>query len=266
MNQENLSVLPRWIRDFFSGISYPFKGLLYMLRHPDVFKHSLIPIAFSLVGLAASLWITLQIVFPAFANWITEWTGQAAWYQDIARYGLYVLGMVALMVVAFALSFLLFSVLMGPFKTRLAGRVFDELGMLEERTPRSAVGTAIYDIFMELKRLLVITVTYAGVWFLSFIPGVGSILSLVLSFLLSIFVFAYEFMDYGMERQQLVMTARIKRIFSRPFLTAGFGLSCIPLLIVPFMNVATILACVIGGALLYQNYFHQTVSESRYER
>ncbi|NOY05297.1 MAG: EI24 domain-containing protein, partial [Chlorobi bacterium] len=214
---------------------------------------------------AASIWITLQVLFPALAQWITEQTGQAAWYQDIARYGLYVVGLVALMAVAFALAFLLFSILMGPFKTRLAARVFDESGMPDETTPRSVFRAALHDILMEVKRLLVIIAAYLLVWTLSFIPGMGSVLSLLLSFLLSIFVFAYEFLDYGMERQQLSLAARIRRLFSRPFLTAGFGLACIPLLIVPFMNVATILACVIGGALLYQKYFSQTVSESRYE-
>ncbi len=236
-----------------------------MLRHPGVLKHSLIPILLSLVGLAASVWITLQILFPAFVGWISEQTGQAAWYQDIARYGLYVVGLVVLMAVAFAMAFLLFSILLGPFKTRLAGRIFDEFGMPDATTSRSAFRTALHDILMEVKRLLVILTAYLLVWTLSVIPAVGSILSLVLSFLLSIFVFAYEFMDYGMERQQLALTARIKTVFSRPFLAAGFGLACIPLLIVPFMNVATILACVIGGALLYQNSFYQTVSELRYE-
>lgn len=243
----------KWITSLFYGFEQPFLGLDMLRREKRLRGYMAIPIAmnsFLFLLLFALLWlyrVELIEVFYTYPD--TGFWHRALWY---------VVG-VLLFGVFFVLSYFLFTpigcLLAAPFNDALAGRaeqIFDPDVPLED-VPFSFRGLP-WMILRELIKLsLALLVAVTGL-VLGLLPVVGQLLAVAFLATFGSFVFALEYLDYPMSRHRYRLRDVARAITGNLWSSMGFGGAALLLLLIPFVNLFCIPACVVGASRLFVDY------------
>lgn len=106
-------------------------------------------------------------------------------------------------------------------------------------------------VFEEIKKLFVFGSGQLALLPLNLIPLVGNIAYAILSFLFTVFMLSYEYLDCPMSRKRIGFGKKLKLIANNWRQSFGFGLAIFILLFIPFLNLVFIPLCVVGGTRLY---------------
>ncbi len=236
---------------FVAGLTYPFRALRLLARTPSLWRYVLIPILVNiLIGAtiyAGLLFAGLRAI-DAFAAGLPGWAGAL----DALLRALLVVGL--LLATGFVL--VRFGVVLGsPWYAQLsdrlellrAGRVLPESG--------SGLGAALTDLgralAYELQKLALAVAIGLALLLLNFIPGAGQILSTAGWVALGALIACLDFLDYPLDRRRLRFRAKLGVIRRSLPATAGFGLVCLGLVSIPFVNLLSIPLCVAAGTLFF---------------
>jgi CysZ protein len=234
------------IQAFISGLLYPFRALGMLARTPRLWPFVLIPFVVNIVvgvTLYAGLLLGGFRGIDAFVAGLPEW---AAALGALLRV-LLIIGL--LIVTGFVL--VRFGVVLGsPWYARLSDQLETTL---IGRPPASSsflrdLGRAVS---YELKKLLLVLLVGAVLLLLNLIPVVGTIASTAGGIGLGATVACLDFFDYPLERRSLSFREKLGTIRRTLPASAGFGLMCLGLVSIPFVNLLSIPICVVAGTLFF---------------
>ena len=250
--------MARWLNlgDFFSGLTYPVRGLSILRRHGGLSRYWLPPIALTFAALVTSLVFSVRhsdevvnLVWgtPSGDDWLSHLLAAIHWLvEGVALLTAYALSLV--------LSVLLANVFAAPFNDALSAVVEErETGL---PAPPFSFAALMRDlgrtVTLELLKLFV----YLGVlgplmiasWF---VPGVGTLLYSVFASLFTVVYFALDYLDWPASRRGYGVRQRIGLLSVRPLTTLGFGVSVSVCLFIPILNLFLMPLAVAGGTRLF---------------
>jgi CysZ protein len=231
---------------FLVGATYPLRALRLLAANRSLWPYVLAPIGLNVVvGLTVYLALLLAGLrgIDALVASLPDW---AAALGSMLR----VLLVVGLLV---ATGFVLvrFGVVLGsPWYGRLSERI--------ERIERGRVPAArrgmLADVARalghELKKLSLVLGAWALLLVVSLVPLVGPVVGLAGGLVVAATVACLDFLDPTLERRGLGFRAELGYARRALPTSAGFGLACLALTSVPFLNLLLVPLCVAGGALL----------------
>lgn len=255
-----MTELPSGIRGFFKGLTYPFRGVAWLLKHRSVWPWAIVPLFVGGVALLTFLTGAMFFVDDLNARLVPDWAAAGLdlpWWKDLGH-GLtrFFVGLVAFLIAAAAGllgALATIAVLGGPFNEFLSEAVEKEATGQEIGEPlhwkqimvdvsRGAAGA--------LGRLTLWLAVYVPLALLSLIPAVGVVFAAG-AIVYSAFFLAINFSDPVLDRKRL--TLREKVDYSRTHLSThlGFGAGIFLLLLIPFAALVVTPGLVTGGTLLF---------------
>ncbi len=238
------------VQRFVRGFRYPFAGFRYLAKKQDLWLWVAAPALINLVlfvgGLAAS-WVAaprlLGVVWtrPELGGGVILWV-LVAWLLRIALFA-----------VASVVVYVAAGVLAAPFNEVISERVEqDQLGDAGE-----AWGLKVFlrdttvSIVHSLLSLTLYALIMAPLVVINVLPGLGSAVFLVGSWLVSAFFAAREMLDGVTSRRRMRLSAKFGLLREHLALTMGFGLATNLLLWVPLLNFLCMPVSVVGATLMY---------------
>ncbi len=251
---------PGFVAQFFSGLSYPFRGLSMLLRHPSLIPHAVVPLLVNIVLLAA-----LTVVFLTHGRALLEFTpAWSAWNWPLLclYYPLYgvawsIYGLIDNAWLAwlgyllwFALQGVLF-VFLGPLLTwplseKLAART--EVLVLGKalQAPRDALPWWRSALLGGLE-IFVVLLFSLGSLALHFIPLVGSLAY----FLVASWWLSYDFLCFGAVPRAYGLTEKISLLNAHLGKVIGFGVISGFLISLPLLNLVFLPIAIVGAVIMY---------------
>jgi CysZ protein len=237
------------MRRLIQGALYPFYALGLLARTPRLWRYVLLPILVNIV-VGATLYIGLLFAglraIDGFVAGLPEW---AAALGALLR----VLLVVALLI---ATGFVLvrFGVVLGsPWYTRLSAELEQLRGTPLQPDQGSGAAAALRDLgralAFELRKLLLVLALGALLLLLNLIPVIGQVLATAGWIALGATITCLDFFDYPLERRLLRFRDKLGVIRRSLPASAGFGLVCLGLVSIPFVNLLSIPLCVAAGTL-----------------
>lgn len=239
------------MQTFLGGALYPLRALGVLRRHPALWQYIIVPIFLNIlagVTLYAGLLVAGFRVIDGFIAGLPEWMAFIAWL-------LRVLLVIALLI---ATGFVLvrFGVVIGaPFYSRLSERLEERFGSVVFDAPPPTVGNVARDIaralLFEIKKVLLALIIGAPTLLLNLIPVVGSFLATAGGIALGATISCLDFFDPPLERRRLRFRDKLGFIRQGLPATAGFGLVCLGLVSIPFINLFAVPLCITAGTLFF---------------
>lgn len=234
-----------------AGASYPFRALAVLNRTPRLWRYVLVPILVN-IAVGATLYLGLLLAglraIDAFVAGMPQW---AAGLGALLR-ALLVIGL--LLATAFVL--VRFGVVLGaPWYARLS----EQLEQLRTGQPLpnrrqgagGAAGELARALLFELEKLLLLAVVGVLLLLLNLVPGLGSVLSAAGWIALGATIACLDFLDAPLDRRRLGFRVKLAVVRRGLPASAGFGLVCLGLTSIPFVNLLAIPLCVAAGTLFF---------------
>ena len=245
------------------GATYPFKALIIFIKNPRLIKYIAVPIIVNLfvaIALYSSLlFFGLQLVNDVQADitlWLDRLTANLPAWLEFLTYG--VSGLIAIVravlvvVLLIATGFVLtqFGVLLGaPWYGQLSEQLEKLRTGRVELIELNIVSDLSRALLYELKKLVLIAAIGIPLLLTNFIPGIGTVVSSVGSFTLTVMIVCLDFLDSCLERRRLSFRHKLGLVFKSLPASGSFGLVCLGLISIPLVNLVTIPLCVASGTL-----------------
>jgi len=233
-----LRVGQRFIAEFL----LPLKGGKFLLHHRPLWALVLAPLLLNIVLYLAALLLL--------AHYYEEWFSlllapPQSWYLLIGYYALRLLALLTI-IVLFLFSFVFVgTVLAAPFLEWLSARVEALLSGRREE-PRVPLPQLIADFGRTVGHcLLCLSLLLAAVP-LNFLPGLGHMAWLLLSWLL----LAYNFTTFAMDRRRLSFGAKWRWLLAEWAATLGFGAALFVMMAVPVVGFVLLPVATVAGTML----------------
>jgi len=197
-------------------------------------------------GAYALLYYTFSSFFGAYAA--------EEWYWQVLYYVLIFVLTVVLLVLFFFFFTRVASALASPFNDLISQKTEELVTGTFHDAPFSViqlVKDSSRAIGHSFKLLGLYLILLTACLLLLLIPGVGGVLFSAAGWLLSAYMFAYEYLGYSMDRRRFSWTQKRSFIRSRFRATIGFGLGNLVAAAIPFVNLFFIPSAVVGGTLLF---------------
>ncbi len=248
---------------FFSGMSYPFRLLGLFKSNPGLLSYIIVPIVVNIV-----VGIFLYLALFLFGWEITELLTNTmlkrldlvladlpSWLNSL-DYLIIVLGWLIRIVLSIFLLILTGFILV-QFGVLLAAPWYGSLSEKIEKIRTDKVEIIelgmIRDIWrailFELKKIVLMLACGILIFFLSFIPVFGAIISTIGGLTVTGNLICLDFFDGALERRRLKFRKKVALVWQTFPASAGFALICLLLISIPFINLITIPFCVGSGTL-----------------
>lgn len=245
---------------FFLGVSYPFRGIFFVIRHPSTWPFLVLPVLISAAVFATALYVAWHGVPWA----LTEMFGSnPEAHVDpplivVHTWEMFVLLLrtLAFFVVGLTLYFSAGLVAI-PFIDRLSQKV-EEItrGTSDDGVPGSWLG----DIALSVSHSGVSALLYFGAMALLFtlevFPGAGSLVHIATAVFLTSMFLVREMMDGAMSRRRMSYFRKLRVIARNLPMMLGFGMVAAALTWVPFMNFLVLPMLVSGGTIMFCHLEH----------
>lgn len=246
-----------------NGATYPLRALVTFIQNPRLIKYIVIPILVNIVvaialysGLLYFGWQIVDSIQGDVTTWLNQLITSLPPWLSFLSYGasgiIAILRLTLVIVLLIATGFLLtqFGVLLGaPWYGQLSEQLEKHrTGKVEliELNLLSDLGRAV---LYELKKLVLIALVGIPLLLVNFFPGVGTVISSIGSLILATTIVCLDFLDSCLERRRLQFRQKLKTVFKTLPASASFGLVCLGLISIPFVNLVTIPLCVASGTL-----------------
>jgi CysZ protein len=184
------------------------------------------------------------------------WARPDSWLYRALWYVLYVFILLLILLVAYAAFFVVQAALSAPFNDLLSERV-EHLAFGREPPPFSwgRLGRGLVRALThELSKLGVYVLIMGPLFLLNLvIPVVGPVVFLIGGFYATAIFFAYDFMDYSMDRREWPFRRKWSVVKQNRALTFGFGSSLALALLVPVLGLMSVPMAAVGGTLLFSD-------------
>jgi CysZ protein len=232
-----------------SGALYPLYAASVLARAPQLWRYVLLPI---LVNVLVGATLYAGLLFAGLSAIDSLVAGLPAWAAVLG--GLLRILLIMGLLIATGFVLVRFGVVLGaPWYTQLSA----ELELLRGGRPMLAQGTGLAEavrdlgraLAFEFRKLLLVVAIGALLLLLNLIPVAGQLLASAGWIALGATIACLDFFDYPLERRLLSFRAKLGVIRHSLPGSAGFGLVCLGLVSIPFVNLLSIPLCVAAGTL-----------------
>lgn len=250
------------VTNFSRGFIYPFRGGRFILRQPRLWKYVLLPLLINLLVFSLSVYWGLDFFNQTVVAMIPAGEG---WYWAVLYYLIWVLAVLLTMVLVFFTFTVVGNLIASPFND-----------LLSEKTEETVLGSASGESFSwravgrvvleEARKLAVFVVLMLLLLLLNLLPGIGTLIYSVLSFLLTVYFLVINYTGFVFSRKGLRFRDQRQFIRERRFMAFGFGVGVLCLLAVPLLQFFCIPFAVIGATLFWcdtQVINHAPIGEGR---
>lgn len=234
-----------------AGMGYVPRGARVLLAHHELWPYVGLPILVTMAALTAAGWVTwwgvptlLDLLWVPAADTAPLLLG----FWAVAR----VLLSGSLFVMALVFWYFAAGIMVIPFNDKLSERVEAlVLGAYEEEFSwRVLLGDLSLSVVHSVVGLVLWAVTMFSLFLLNLVPGVGSVVSTVLSFGASGFFLSRETMDGALSRRRMSFRHKLKTVWANLAVAEGFGMVAAVTMWIPLLNFLTLPIAVVGGTLL----------------
>jgi CysZ protein len=239
---------------FAEGLSAPWLGWRYMLRHPGLWRYGLIPVLLNLL-ITSLLLAGLVVLAVLLSGRLHAWFDDGwAWRIVEVFAGLVLL--VATLGFTLVAWLILQGILCGYFYGKLAEQVELRLGMRPDQIKEVPLAHQVSDTLRDVGLLIVANAACIAV---QIVPVVGSVLGICGSYYFNCFIFGLEYLDHplalrGMRRHEKLAFAKRHRAH-----TLGLGTVVLAITLLPLINAVLLTTAVTGAVLLHRRL---TVSDA----
>lgn len=255
--QNAAKILARPAVGYWTGFSYPFKGLKFVyVEHPGLVRYWIFPILITLVAFCGAGWASWHYSDALVDSFWATPVGDG-WLDAVLRFFHSALAFV-FSILLWGLStmvlVLLTSVIAAPFNGALSAAV-ERLATGRE-VADEGIAALVRDVWrtilLELMKLALFLLVMVPLFVLQWvIPGVGSVLYAVFSFVFTSWFWAIDYVDWPAERRGWTPGQRLANARKRFVPMFGFGCGVWLFLFVPLLNLFFMPAAVAGGTLLF---------------
>jgi len=226
---------------YFSALTYPFRGVVYFLRRPALWKYAAGAFGINLVlfGILVAVYVVhreslVALVTPdRFPSWLRTATG---WILSlfVAVAGLFLFTIVG-------------NILASPFLDALTERILREEGetLPQGRRPLRALGRAIVNQTLKLLLFGAVQVLLVVLWITPL-----AVLPPPLSAFVAVLFLGFEYLDYPLDARGVPVPGRYTWIAAHAAAALGYGSVLFLVLLVPFLGYFCLPLSVAGAALL----------------
>jgi len=234
---------------FIPSPLYVLRGAVFLREHPVLWKYASAPIIISLLVMSGAY----VLLYFTFGRFLGSFAVQE-WYWQVLYYLVVILVTLILVVLFFFFFTRVASALASPFND-----------LLSQKTEELITGT-YSDVSFSMIQLLkdsgrsighsfkllgLYVILLCSCLLLLLIPGVGAPLFSVTGWLLSAYMFSYEYLGYPMDRRKFSWTEKRAFFKSRLRTILGFGLGSLVAASIPIVNLLFIPSAAVGGTLLF---------------
>jgi CysZ protein len=236
---------------FFRGLFAPLRGMRFLMAHPRLAAYAVFPTIINVI-----LIVALFIVGIHFSQSLLDYIipGQGQWYWMVLFYTVQVVLMLALLVFAAVVFYILAGIICVPFNEVLSQKteqIFEGMAKDEPFSLRLLTRDILISLKNEIKRTGVMLALLLFLLVVFFIPVVGKIFYLIFGNLVTMLFLAYDNLDYPLARRRIPFAAKWRFIFRHTPSCLGFGLGALVSVIIPFLNFVVIPLTVVGATILF---------------
>lgn len=237
--------------DLLVGASYPFRALVVLNQRPALWNYVLIPL---LVNFVVGSVLYAGLLFAglgAIDNWLAGLPAWAAFLEVLLQF---LLVLILLIGIGFAL--LRFGVVLGaPWYSQLSEQL--EQSLLGHQPIRGSMSLReiVRDLWLalvfEAQKLLLLLCIGLPMLLLNLIPALGTVLNAAANIALATVIVCLDFFDPALARRRLGLSTKLRMIRRTLPASASFGLVCLGLISIPFINLLAIPLCITAGTLFF---------------
>lgn len=236
---------------FGLGLRQHGDALVFLVRRPRLLPHVVLPVVLA-VGMVFGAWKASWAWTPFVVDWLWPRPAAAGLVQSLWN-GVALLAVLWVFATVAILLYGALGVVGAPFYDRLSLAVEREVrpGSLEGfgwREELRAVGRSVGHSLLALVLWLGLLAALA---LLNVVPGVGSLLEVVLSTVATWFFAAREAMDGVMSRREMGFGEKLRWMWRERAVVLGFGAGASLLVFLPFVNFLAIPVVVIAGTRMF---------------
>ena len=236
---------------FLAGMFYPFLAMGVLSHTPRLWRYVLIPILVN-IAIGATLYLGLLL---AGLRGIDAFVGDLPGWAAVIGVLLRVLLVIALLLIT---GFVLvrFGVVLGsPWYAKLSEELERSRIAQVPAAERLSAGGIARDLMralgFELQKLLLVIAVGLLLLLLNLLPVAGTVVSSVGWIALGALIACLDFLEGPLERRRMGFRAKVRLIRRGMPASAGFGLVCLGLISIPFVNLLAIPLCVTAGTLFF---------------
>ncbi|MGB5595168.1 MAG: EI24 domain-containing protein [Crocosphaera sp.] len=248
---------------FLSGMSYPFRLLGLFKSNPGLLSYIIVPIIvniilgfFLYIGLFFFGWEVTQFLTDTLIQRLDSLLVNLPSWLNSLDYLVIALGWIIRIILSILLLVITGFILV-QFGVILAAPWYGKLSEKIEKTRTNKLEIIevglIRDIWrailFEIKKIVLILGCGFFLFFLNFLPIIGTIISTMGGITVTGTIICLDFFDSALERRRLKFRQKLSLVFKTFPASAGFSLICLLLISVPFINLVTIPFCVGSGTL-----------------
>ncbi|AJY48637.1 sulfate transporter CysZ [Halomonas sp. KO116] len=203
-----------------------------------------------------------SFVLNRFGGWLDHWMNMVPTWLDWLSWLIWPLFVISLLVVVFFTFTLVTSLIAAPFYGFLAAKVETQVTGREPIDDRNLTKTAIDAIGREFVKLAYILPRAAGLFVLSWIPGLN-LVSPLLWALFSAWIMAITYLDYPMDNNKVTFADMRQRLSKRWWQSLSFGGLVTLITWIPLANLFLIPGAVAGAVLLWDDHYRNVHGDTR---
>ncbi len=247
------------MKDFFFGFFYPVRSLAFFFKQPKIILYSIVPIILNLILYGTIFFFTYKWLYGVSEEITGADSETAVMIQELFHALLSIIFFFVLLFVCYLLFVTLGGLINAPFEDRISKAVEK---IITNTTYETNLGFW-KETFMSIKAEFFKQAFYLSfiipIFFLNFLPAVGSVLSTILGSLFSFFFNALDYLDYPMTRRFYKLRQKLSVVNSGGLLTYGFGAMAFIMMFLPIVNVFMKPVLVVAGTSLFyeKKYYSQ---------
>lgn len=236
--------------EFFFGFFYPFKSIKLYLQNKKLLIYSILPIVINLVVYGSIFILSSRWLIDIIYKITGAGSAESGIWVEILNILILIVGILLLLLVCYFLFIIFGGLVTAPFNEKISQLVEKKMGIFNTKSlgfwsdVYNSIKTELQKLFFYFSILLII-------FLISFVPVIGSIISISVGLVFSFFFQALDFLDFPMARRALSLTQKLKITQSGGLLTYGFGAMAFLLMYLPIINVLTKPILVFAGTMLY---------------
>ena len=225
---------------------------------PGMRRYVFLPILVNLIVYVSMF----SFVLNRFDGWLAHWMGMVPAWLDWLSWLIWPLFVISLLVVVFFTFTLVTSLIAAPFYGFLAAKVEIQATGREPIDDRNLTKTAIDAVGREFVKLAYILPRAAGLFVISWIPGVNIVAPLLWA-LFSAWVMSITYLDYPMDNNKVTFADMRQRLSKRWWQSLSFGGLVTLITWIPLANLFLIPGAVAGAVLLWDDHYRNVHGDTR---
>jgi len=164
--------------------------------------------------------------------------------------------------------FIIFGgIVSAPFNEKISKLIEEKVYKVNAGNELPFFTDAVESIKAELKKIIFYLSGIIPLFFINFIPMIGSVISLVAGTAFSFFFNALEYLDYPQTRRMAGFREKLKIVNSKKMLSYGFGAMAFILTFIPVVNVfMNPILVVAGTSLFYEKEYIKLINTESFQK